>query len=157
MSGVTVKKKVRRTFKMLDKYKNAYKNKEIYNVVGNLGVEVANNEYNQTGVKPDAIRYENISNGVEIVAEGEHLAFVEYGTGVKGEGTYDGDLPKNTLKFHSNGADRETQGWVYDYMKKLYDGKESYQGNIAKAQMWKTARTLQGKMPESVKKEIKRG
>jgi hypothetical protein len=37
----------------------------------------------------------------------KHIAFIEYGTGVKGDGTYAHDLPQSNIPF--------TGSWVYDF------------------------------------------
>lgn len=42
-----------------------------------------------------------------VVASAEHAAFIEFGTGLRGEGTYPGDLPA---------------GWVYDHNGRGWQG-----------------------------------
>lgn len=157
MASVKLKNGLKNYLNRLQAHKGNYDANKIYESVSSLGIQTAQDEYNKTGVIPDNIRADVFEGGVEIVAEGEHLAFSEYGTGVRGEGTYDGELPTETLRFESpQGVDRETQGWTYDYMKKLYNPeKESFQGFVARAQMWKTSRRLQEEMPNKVKKELK--
>lgn len=160
MSGITLKNGLASYLDRLNSYKGKIKGYTVKETVAYLGVNVASQEYDKSGVKPTAIQSEISDEGVELIAYGEHLAFSEYGTGVKGEGTYDGELPTQTLKFYSptgeNAIPRETQGWVYDYMKKLYNpDKKSFQGSIAKAQMWKTSKRLETEMLDKVKNQIK--
>ena len=49
-----------------------------------------------------------------VVADAPHAAFVEYGTGLTGEGTYPYDLPAEGVPY--------TGGWVYDYKDQNWQG-----------------------------------
>lgn len=50
----------------------------------------------------------------EVVASAGHAAFVEFGTGLRGVGTYPFPLPKDGVPF--------TGSWVYDYKKQNWIG-----------------------------------
>lgn len=50
----------------------------------------------------------------EVVASAGHAAFVEFGTGLRGVGTYPFPLPKDGVPF--------TGSWVYDYKKQQWVG-----------------------------------
>lgn len=50
----------------------------------------------------------------EVVAEAGHASFVEFGTGLKGAGTYPYPLPKEGVPI--------TGAWVYDYKKQNWVG-----------------------------------
>ena len=52
-----------------------------------------------------------------VVFDAPHAQFVEYGTGLTGEGTYPYDLPTEGVPI--------TGGWVYDYKKQNWHGMEA--------------------------------
>lgn len=52
-----------------------------------------------------------------VTATSGHAAFVEYGTGVRGEGTYPGELPEENVPF--------TGSWVYDYKQQDWQGHQA--------------------------------
>jgi len=60
-----------------------------------LGVEVAKIIVRKdTGDLESGIRFEKVGNGEYlVVSEGDYAIFVEFGTGVVGQGTYPGELP----------------------------------------------------------------
>lgn len=139
--GVEIKNGLQRYLNRLQGYKGTIKQDQIAEIVGETGVSFAKEEY---GGKTANIQAENRDYGVDVVARGKELAFMEYGTGIRGEGQYQGELPTETLSFESpKGQPRETKGWVYDYMKKLYNpDKPSFQGFVPQAQMFKTSQRL---------------
>jgi len=49
-----------------------------------------------------------------IIARAKHAGFVEFGTGLTGQGTYSYDLPTQGVPF--------TGGWVYDYKQQNWHG-----------------------------------
>ncbi len=69
--------------------------------LGEVGIEAAVAHVRKdTGDLASGIRWEQLADGSGIViSEGPYAAFVEFGTGVVGQGTYPGDLP---------------EGWGYD-------------------------------------------
>ncbi|MEC4272959.1 HK97 gp10 family phage protein [Adlercreutzia sp. R25] len=68
---------------------------ELVRRLGEIGVEAAVAHVRKdTGELASGIRWEQLADGSGIVvSEGPYAAFVEFGTGVVGEGTYQGDLP----------------------------------------------------------------
>ena len=52
-----------------------------------------------------------------VVASAPYAGFVEFGTGLAGEGTYPYDLPQSGVPF--------TGSWVYDYKRQNWQGHES--------------------------------
>ena len=55
-------------------------------------------------------------NTGKIISTGSQVAYLEFGTGVNGEGTYDGKLPTEPITFDDNsGKTWTTQGWEYHY------------------------------------------
>ena len=157
MDGVEVKNGLSEYLERLKKYKNRFKSEKITRLVGSVGVETAREEYSASGVNPTDLRAEVRDDGVDIVATGEHLAFSEYGTGVVGSGTYEGNLPPETmiLKFESAGQDQETRGWQYNYRKEQGQTDKDWTGFVANAQMFKTSRRLQEELTSEIRKEIK--
>lgn len=157
MAGVKLKNGLRKYLERLQDHNGKYNEADITDNVGSLGKKVVQEEYIVSGVKPTEIRADLGNKQVEIVAVGEHLAFSEYGTGIRGEGQYEGELPTQTLTFESpQGVTRQTQGWVYDYMKKLYNPeKKSFEGTQPKAQMFKASRKLRDEMSTRLKQELK--
>ena len=159
--GVKIKNGLMKYLNKIQGYKGTINKKEVSEIVGDFGVSLAKEEY---AGKASDIQSKIRSSGVDIIARGKELAFMEYGTGVRGEGKYQGKLPTQTLKFESpKGQKRETDGWVYDYMKKLYNpDKPSFQGFVPQAQMFKTGQRLKNnsvvsdKIKEKIKKKILR-
>ena len=84
------------------------------------------------------------------------MAFSEYGTGVVGKGTYEGELPTQKLEFESpSGVQQSTEGWQYNYRKEQGQTEMDWTGFRANAQMFKTSRRLQTELPSEIMKEIK--
>lgn len=85
-----------------------------------------------------------------ITAEGAQVAFLEYGTGLVGKGSYEGNLPTEPITFESAGKTHTTNGWEYYYdnpdtkvtvnnAKGWFWGNNFSEGWEAQAQMWRTA------------------
>ncbi len=58
---------------------------------------------------------ERNDNTVTIYAKEKGIAFDEFGTGFYAKGTYEGELPKETLTFSSAKKQHSTHGWEYYY------------------------------------------
>lgn len=56
--------------------------------------------------------FQSVVGGV--VATAEHAGFVEFGTGIRGMGTYPGDLPQEGVPITGN--------WSYDYKRQNWKG-----------------------------------
>lgn len=164
MGGVTLKNGLDNYLNRLKAHKGQVKLDMVCKEVANLGVEICAEEYAKTGVNPTSITANINNNSVNLIAHGSHLAFSEYGTGLVGEGTYEGDLPTQTLIFESpKGEQQSTQGWEYYYnnpktkiMGGWFYGNNFTQGQKAQAQMWKTSRRLREEMPKQIKEKLKR-
>ena len=52
-----------------------------------------------------------------VVADAPHAGFVEFGTGLRGEGTYPYDLPESGVPYTGN--------WVYDFRNQNWQGMEA--------------------------------
>lgn len=146
----------------LKRYKKAIDVEKIYTIVGNVGEDIAKEEYSNSGVSPNSISHTVDNNTVEIIASGEHLAFTEFGTGVVGEGSYQGNLPNASMKlqFESpKGVQQSTDGWEYNYRAKQSKEKgetiKDWKGFPAKAQMFNTSQRLQNELGENIRKFVK--
>lgn len=144
-------------------YNKKIDSSEITEVVGQIGVKIAQEEYaggttadeNPTG---QDIRAEIRDGGVDINAYGEKLAFSEFGTGIMGRGTYQGELPNASVKleFESpKGVQQSTNGWQYNYRKEQGQTIKDFTGRPAKAQMFNTSQRLQSELSEEIRKFIK--
>ena len=154
--AVVKKNTLGRYMDKLFKYKSKINQSEIVDIVGEIGTETALNQYGGNTVNVSAI---SGNNGVEIVAKGEQLAYMEFGTGISGKGTYQGDLPTETLEFESRGRAQSTKGWQYNYYKEQNKDKNpntpDFKGRRAGAQMFNTARQLEKELPSKIKNKIK--
>lgn len=121
------------------------------------GVEIAKSKYSSESIQVSA---ELISNGHAVVrAKGDQIGYLEFGTGIQGEGKYpdESKLPTQTLEFESpKGVPRKTKGWVYNYMKKLYQpNKKDVTGRPPQAQMFYTGQELWEERGKIIKKVLR--
>jgi len=139
-------------------------NEKVAQIIAERGVEIAKDLYGSKKVNV-TIQSTNIKGNRKIVAEGKGLAFEEFGTGLVGKGTYDGNLPTEPIEFESpKGKPQRTEGWEYYYPNKdtkvnggWYAGKVFHRGQIAKAQMFETAKQLKTEIKDLSKDAIKGG
>lgn len=137
---------------------------EIAEKVAERGVEIAREKYFATNVEITNQSSE-IKGQRRIIVKGKGLAFLEFGTGLVGKGTYpdESKLPKETISFESpKGVPQSTDGWQYYYpnpkTKKdggWYAGKVFHRGQTAGAQMFDTAQQLRAEMGDIGKEKIK--
>lgn len=130
---------------------------EVALALAERGVEIAKSKYSSESIQVSA---ELISNGHAVVrAKGDQLGYLEFGTGIQGEGKYPDQtkLPTETLEFESpKGVPRKTQGWVYNYMKKLYHPEnKDVVGRPPQAQMFYTAQELKAEKGKIIKKVLR--
>ena len=150
----------------IKKYNKHINQSKITEVVGEIGVDIAKAEYvgdSESSTDRD-IRYEINGDNVEIIARGEKLAFSEFGTGVLGQGTYEGNLPSASMKlmFESpKGVQQSTDGWEYNYRAEQAKKKgvvlKDFRGRPAKAQMFNTSLRLQSELGGKILDYIRRG
>lgn len=131
----------------------------IAEAIAKRGEEIAIEKYGDGSI---VVTHTPAENGYSrITASGEQVSFLEFGTGTQGEGMYPNPeaLPKQNIEFESpEGVSRETKGWVYDYMKKLYQpDKPSFIGQQPQAQMFYTAEQLKSEIPQISKEYIRGG
>lgn len=92
-----------------------------------------------------------------IVASGENIAYLEYGTGERGRGSYAGQLPTDPIAFYSNKYAQDVllpNGWTYSYAKELGLTDVPWSGTEAKAQMWKTAQYLRTQVGRIIREVV---
>ena len=112
----------------------------------NKGSEYAQTLYSGESI---TVQPQNISGNrgsiVAIDSKGEKatIGYLEFGTGVKGEGSYKGTLPTQNINFVSPSYGQiTTNGWQYYYAYQQGLSQKQWQGSQAKAQMWNTAKYL---------------
>lgn len=131
----------------LEKYKVLLRN--FYKAMEMLCQEAqryAEQEYNQNGRTDITVDYDNSGKRATISANGEQVAFYEFGTGRVGENTYQGTTPSDGVPI--------TGEWKYYYPSKAKitvksTGDEGWwwdntfhKGITAEAQMWKTSQFI---------------
>lgn len=164
--GIVIKNSLSNFMTRISKSRANLRKDKLLAKLGQFGVDVANQEYSLTTYKPENVKYEVGENQVSIIANGEKIAYSEYGTGVIGKGSnYPKDkLPTEPITFVSprkSGDIHTTQGWEYNYpnAKTKIDGQSWYyegkktQGEPAKAQMLKTSLRLKEEIPQMLKKK----
>lgn len=130
--------------------------------IAERGVEIAQDEYGERTVDIQVVQGE-AEGSRKIVAKGRGLAFDEFGTGLVGQGTYEGKLPTETIEFESpKGSPQSTQGWEYYYPNPQtkvdggwYAGKVFHRGQAAKSQMFNTSVRLKDEIGQIAKGIIK--
>lgn len=133
----------------------AITNDDIVMAVAERGKELAQEGFGAS-VSVEAIP---LGNGkARLQATGQQVSFIEYGVGIVGEGTYQGELPTQDITFTArHGKEHTTSGWVYNYFVKEIDNKaKDHNGFQAKAPMWNTANRLeQGEAASAVEQLFK--
>ena len=101
--------------------------------------DYALNEYKSHERFDIQVHYDNNGKTASIYAEGDQVAFYEFGTGRVGENTYQGALPTSQVPitdswiyFYPSSAKRITksgsEGWFWD--------NKFHRGIMAEAEMW---------------------
>ena len=111
--------------------------------------QYAENQYSQYGHSSVTVSYENHGSTATIFANGDAVAFFEFGTGEVGRGTYPSEtyLPSSGVPI--------TGDWEYYYpsdakatvngVKGWWWGAKFVKGNKAEAEMWRTAEYIRRK------------
>lgn len=115
---------------------------KILNAMCIAGKEKAESLYGSGSV---TLSYEISGNIGSIIANGEKVAYLEYGTGIRGEqSNYEGNLPTQAITFDSKQyGNVTTNGWTYYYAYQQGLSQKQWSGRTAQSQMWQTARYLQ--------------
>lgn len=128
-------------------------NDDIVMAVAERGAELAQEKFGSSVI----VKPEMVGSGRAIIsAKGNQAAFIEYGTGIQGEGSYNGELPTQPITFTArNGDEYTTEGWVYNYFVKEIDkNAKDHTGFEAVAPMWRTANELVEREAESAIREF---
>lgn len=125
--------------------------------IADKGVQIASEKYG--GEKVVVSKIPATQGKSSVVAKGEKVSFMEFGTGVMGKGTYDkSKLPTEIITFESPvGQPQSTKGWQYNYRKEQGQTDRDWKGFEAKAQMFHTAQQLRQEIPQIVAQEIDQG
>lgn len=135
---------------------------DLANSIAEEGSRIAKEQYAGTAVFVQAVE---ASNGeASVVATGDQINYMEFGTGIVGKGTYQGELPTRDFTFESpKGSPQVTHGWEYNYPNAktkrndgwFYNG-EFTQGHIAEMQMFNTAKLLKEKLHSIIVEAMKK-
>lgn len=141
----------------LDKISSEEMRNKIANEIAKKGAEFAAEEYSGENV---VVLTNNDSDGkAKIVAQGQEVAYIEFGTGEEGRGTYPGILPSSGIPLtgswhyyypskHKRTSKNGTLGWFHN--KKFHIGRK------AGACMWRTAIELRKDALDIAKSVIKK-
>lgn len=138
---------------------------QVADTIANRGVEIAKSLYGSEAIQVTATK--SLDGYATIIAKGDNVAYLEFGTGIQGEGKYPDPSKKPTKKlvFYSRGAMQSTDGWEYNYFKsqKVKAGvKDSekikdYIGQEPKAQMFYTGQRLKKERAQLIRKVLRSG
>lgn len=143
----------------LKKLTEYYANKALDLLLEN-GVDIAKSKYagNSISVYSEKDGYKG-----SIIAEGKQVAYLEYGTGIKGKGTYEGNLYSDEISFvpknQPNNANEviTLDGWTYNYRKDALGWTDyDYKGFEAKAQMFHTSEELRQYIKSGIVKDLEK-
>lgn len=138
---------------------------EVANEIARRGQEIAMSEY--ASVDGVNVYYENLGGGISrVVADGEQVAYIEFGTGRVGEGSYpDTHLPQQGVpltgdwkyyypsQYKRKSKSTGEEGWFHKF-----EGDEKarfLKGQKAGMQMYKTSQRLKTEMVTIIKNKLK--
>lgn len=126
---------------------------------------IAKEEY--AGVSSVNLATDIQGNRVTLTASGRGVMFIEFGTGLDGEGTYEGKLPTEPITFESpkgSGDVHTTMGWEYYYdnpktkiLGGWFWGKTFTRGQVAGMQMFNTMKRVREYIQTDLAKDIRKG
>ena len=149
--------------------------RELVREVVDKGCDIARQEYSSIEGVEISAKYGH--NSGQIIASGKEVAFIEFGTGRVGEGTYPKThLPTGTISFEdASGTMQSTKGWQYYYPSKYKrvlkktgeegwfhkpDGEKDakfFTGQQAGMQMYRTAQRLKVECKAIINNKINGG
>ena len=155
----------------LERYANVFSTNwedKVANQIADVGVLLAEDEYNKTDIGGVKVYKEPVDNGlVKVIADSTAVAYIEFGTGEYARGTYKGELPTQMIEFESGGKQQSTQGWEYYYpnpkTKITKNGQRGWMiskgnftvGKPAGNQMYYTSQNLKERVRDIIRKNIK--
>lgn len=131
----------------LDRYYSKLKNltsgdlgTKVVDLLVDRGVQEANVQYNETHFEVTSEKDE--AKGT-IIASGKGIAYDEYGTGLVGDGTYEGETPQSGVPitgkwdYYYDSPHKILGGWFFGK-----DYKSFTRGKVASMRMFNTAKSL---------------
>lgn len=114
--------------------------------IAERGKEIAKTKY--SGKKVTVTRTKASKGKARVIATGNKIAYMEFGTGIEGQ-QHDYETlgkgakkPAKTLTFVSAGQQQSTEGWQYNYRKEQGQTDKDWKGFQPQAQMFYTAQEL---------------
>lgn len=113
--------------------------------IAERGAEIAKSNINSQNENILVAAVSSGDNKAKITAMGKGVAYIEYGIGSLGEGSYKGDTPKQPLTFKArNGKIITITKWIYNYFVRVVNpNAKQVKGFQAIAPMWRTANSLE--------------
>ena len=150
-----------------DKLKNYKKKddlaKKVTDKISSKGAEIA--KRNWGGGVTISVRGNKTQKSIVVTDQDKKnptIAYREFGTGIKGKGTYEGNLPDQPITFTTkyNGEDTSVTvpEWIYNYRKDhLHWTEQDWQGMVAQMPMFNTAKELREYIKTELVKDIRKG
>ena len=148
--------------RFLNKLKNASKINEdnrIIKIIAEKGKELAEKNWGGRAIITSEISDNKCTISAFNIDGRKPIAYIEFGTGEVGRGTYEGNLPTENVPI--------TGHWEYYYdsehkvtlngVKGWFWGKTFIKGDIADAPMWHTANELREYINSDLKNDLKSG
>lgn len=153
---------LKRFINKLDNYKSNSMVSKLMRILQEKLYEYAIQEYIGTDTKINKPTIDG--NKIVLSVEGEHIAYLEFGTGLVGEASgYPKDkLPTQTITFESHGKQYKTDGWEYYYdnpdtkiMGGWFFGGTFTRGNVAGMQMFNISKRIREYIQNELANDLK--
>lgn len=132
---------------------------KIADKVANKGAEIAQKNWVSgvvINIKGNKTKKSIIATDVNLA--NPTIAYREFGTGIQGEGKYEGELPTQNITFtDKQGKTWTTQGWEYHYRYNQTLQGKPFQGQTPKMPMFNTAKELREYIKTDLAKDIRKG
>lgn len=143
---------------------NAYNKKDIAERVADLvakkGGEIANSNWGGSAIV--SVSGEGLTRSIiakDSDAEHPKIGYIEFGTGVKGKGTYEGKLPEQPIIFTAKRGNItevvSLDTWVYNYRREIGWTEVDYQGRPAEMPMYNTGKQLREYVRTDLAKDLR--
>lgn len=158
--GIIVKNDLSRFLNKIKKYSKPNLNNKIGEILERLcklGEDYARSLYNASEITIEWGYTNSEKTKATITASGTKIAYLEFGTGERGRGSYEGNLPTQDISFYSNAYQQDVtvNGWTYSYAHELGLSDKKVAGFSAQAQMWKTAQYLRTQFVKIAREVVK--
>lgn len=137
--------------------------KKVTDIIISKGVEIAQRNWSSDVLIE--VRGNELKKSIVAIDKDKKnptIAYREFGTGVKGIGTYEGNLPDQPITFTTMYNKEETSvtvpEWTYNYRKDyLHWTEDDWQGIVAQMPMFNTAKELREYIKTELAKDIRKG